>query len=192
LSDKIAHHTTEHALANRCNLAAELGFVAIFQSCATVRLRLEVHESRSRSETQWPKSAPDEAKRSSLRLVADLDSRVIGAANAGDADHDLSRVAIRTVLDQATTSGDDGGKLARIQQSPPYLLYSSGKNNLSSAGQRVADRRSCRPDCRDRPTMSCGRFVLIRECPDASQVQRQADIVASERIGHSVCDSGRC
>src|SRR5262245_50710833 len=156
----------------------------IFQPCAAVRLQLEVHESRSRSETQWPESAPDEAERSSLRLIADLDSRVIGAANAGDADHDLSRVAIWTILGQPTTSGDDGGKLARIQQSPPYLLYSSGKSNLSSAGQRVAGRRAHRSDCRDRPTMFYSWLVLIRERPDTSQVQRQGDIVASERIGH--------
>ena len=42
--------------------------------------------------------------------------RLISAANAGNADDDLSRVGIRPILGETSASGDNRGKLARIQE----------------------------------------------------------------------------
>ena len=186
LSDEITRHATEHALADGRNLAADIGFVTILEMRAATDLGSQTHEARSRSEAQCPEGLAHEAHRARFFLVVHLDLRVIGAANTGNTDHDLSRVAIRTILREAATSRDDGGKLARIQEPPPHLLHGSGERDFPASRQRAADGRPLYSGLR------CQRAPFhvtpVCKCPDAVQVQRQRNIVASERIRDSVCD----
>src|SRR5262249_56977865 len=125
--DQIAGQAPEQARAEGGNLPADIGFVAILEARATAGLRLQGHEAQSRPEAQCPESLADQAHRAFLLLVAHLDLHVIGAANAGNSDHDLSRVTIRTILGEAATSRDDGSKLGRIQEPPPNLLHGGGE-----------------------------------------------------------------
>ena len=190
LSDEITRHATEHALADGRNLTADIGFVAILEARAAAGLGSQGHEARSPSETQCPEGLADEAHGALLLLVAYLDLYVVGAANAGSTDHDLSRVVIRGILGKAATPRDDGGKLARVQEPPPHLLHRSGERDLPGPSQRAADGRPLYPGLR------CDRALIhvmpVPKRPNTPQVQRQRNIVASERIRDGVCDrSGR-
>src|SRR5215468_73971 len=111
----------------------------MLEARATAGLWLQAQEPRSRPEAQCPESLADQAHRAFLLLVAHLDLHVIGAANAGNSDHDLSRVTIRTILGEAATSRDDGSKLGRIQEPPPNLLHGGGERDFSTPSQRTAD-----------------------------------------------------
>src|SRR5215470_19052948 len=144
----MTRHTAEHALAYGRNLAADMGFVAILETRAAAGLGSQGDEARSRSEAQCPKGLAHEAHRTFFLLVAHLDLHVIGAANAGNTDHDLSRVTIRTILGEAATSRDDGSKLARIQEPPPNLLHGGGERDFSAPSQRTADGRPLRSGLR--------------------------------------------
>ena len=121
LSDEITRHATEHALADGRNLAADIGFVTILEMRAAADLGSQTQEARSRSEPQSPEGLADEAHRGFLLFVTQLDLHVIGAANAGNTDHDLRRVAIRTFLREAATPRDDGSKLARIEEPAAFV-----------------------------------------------------------------------
>src|SRR5262245_65040445 len=135
LSDEITGQTAKHALADGCNLAADIGFVAILEARAAAGLGSQGDEARSRSEAQCPEGLAHEAHGAFLLLVAHLDLHVIGATNDGNADHDLSRVTIWPILGEALTSRDDGGKLARIQEPPPNLLHGGGERDFSEIGR---------------------------------------------------------
>src|SRR5262249_46661138 len=187
LRDEIPRHATEHALADGRNLTADIGFVTILEMGAVADLGAQADKARSRSEAQRPEGLADEAHRTFLLFVTQLDLHVIGAANAGNTDDDLRRVAIRTVLGEAATSRDDGSKLARIEEPTPHLLDGSGQRDFPASRQRpAADRR---PLCLDLRCDGAPSHVMpVRERPHAPQVQRQRNIIASERISDGVCD----
>src|SRR5262249_532397 len=90
LADEIPHHTAEHALADSCELAAHLGFVAVLETGASLRFWLQPHQTRSRAEAQWSDCLAEEPKRASFALVAQFDLRVIRAANRTNANRDPS------------------------------------------------------------------------------------------------------
>src|SRR5262249_18325827 len=79
LADDIPHHTAEHALADSRELAAHLGFVAVFQTGTVLRFWLQPHQTRSRAEAQWSDCLADGPKGASFALVAQCDRRVIRA-----------------------------------------------------------------------------------------------------------------
>src|SRR5215470_13676257 len=190
LSDEITHYAAEHPLTDSRNLAADVRFVAILQPSAPGGLWPQAHEARSGSEAQCARCFADEAQRVSFSLVAELDLRLISTANASNADHDLSRVGIRTILSETSASRDNGGKFARIQKTPPDLLHRSRDGYFSSASQHVADGRSNWSGSRDCRTSFGDRGTPVRKSPDAPQGERQRNIVAPKRVGHGVCDSG--
>src|SRR5262249_57361542 len=128
--DGIRGPARERAVAEGRNFPADIGFVTIPEMRAAADLGSQAHEARSRSEAQSPEGLADEAHRGFLLFVTQLDLHVIGAANAGNTDHDLRRVAIRTILREAVTPRDDGSKLARIEEPAPHLLDGSGQRDF--------------------------------------------------------------
>ena len=72
-------------MANSRDLAAHLGFIAVFQTSAILRFWLQPHQTRSRAEAQWSDCLADEP----FVIVSRAEEDYIQMYRHDDGDHQL-------------------------------------------------------------------------------------------------------